>query len=90
MPGGLGVQWDYGVFLTAEELRGQGKRLELNKEELDLLVKSYVVDTSEICYELGCSRQYVSKLVKENGLEEFKATNSSRLFTRSELDRLKD
>lgn len=90
MTGGSGIEWASGVFLTAEELRGKGKRLPLNKEELDALIKSYVVDSADISNELGCSRQYVSKLVRENGLEEFKATSSSRLFTRSELDRIKD
>lgn len=89
MPGGEGVEWSDGVFLTAAELYGKGQKLPLTKGELDALVKNYVVDTSEICYELDCTRQYVSKLVRENGLEEFKAT-SGRLFARSDVDRLKD
>lgn len=88
VPGGDGVEWSDGVFLTAGELRGRGIRLPLSEKELDAVIKSYVVDTSDICYELDCSRQYVSKLVRENGLEEFKATGGTRLFARSELDRL--
>lgn len=90
MPGGSGVMWAPGVFLTAEELYGKGDLVPLKKDELDSLIRAYVLDSSDVSYELGCSRQYVSKLVKERSLEEFKATSSSRLFTRAELDRIRD
>lgn len=90
MPGGAGVEWSDGVFLTADELYEEGTVLPLSRDELDAVVGSYIVDTSEICYELDCSRQYVSKLVREHGIEEFKAVGGTRLFTRAEADRLKD
>lgn len=90
VPGGDGVEWSDGVFLTAAELRGRGTKIPLSEEELEAVIKSYVVDTSDICCELDCSRQYVSKLVRENGLEEFKATGGSRLFARRELDRIRE
>ena len=89
MPGGCGVEWEPGIFLTTGELKGHGTRLMLQKNEMEAFIKAYVVDSSEISDELGCSRQYVSKLVRENGLEEFKSTSNSRLFTRSELERIK-
>ena len=87
IPGGLGVQWQPEVMLTAEQLYGKGDRLPFTHDELDRLLKYYVMLTSDVCEELGCSRQYVDKKVRERSLATVRDRGNTRLYTASDVAR---
>ena len=89
LPGGNGVIWSEGVFLMTEELRQTGITLPFSKNEFINILKSSILDTSDVCDELKCSRQYVSKLVQNNELTYLKESGNSRMYYRSEVDKFK-
>lgn len=88
--GGLGVQWQPGVMLTAEQLYGRGVRLPFTHDELDRLLKYYVMLTPDVCGELGCSRQYVDKKVKEKSLTSLRDSGNTRLYAASDVARFRE
>lgn len=90
LPGGTGVTWNGYVDIPAWALSGRGERLPLTCSEFKSMVKKFVMDTSEVCDELECSRQYVNQLVKESDLSVLKESNNARLYARSEIDRIRD
>ena len=90
IPGGLGVQWQGDIVLTAEQLYGRGQRLPIDHEELDRLVMYYIMLTPDVCRELNCSRQYVDRKVKEGTLQTLRDSGNGRLYTASEIAKFKE
>ena len=90
LPGGAGLTWGEGPSITSEKLHEIGELVPLSGEDLRLFADTYVVDTSDVMRELGCTRQYVSQLVREGKLYPIRKDGSTRFYSRSELNRLAD
>lgn len=89
-PGGLGIRTDRGEFISAEDLYKNGTKLPLGIDEFRTAAKSYLMDTAEVCAELGCTRQYVDQLVRKNLLSTINKGSHNRLYLRPEVERLRD
>ena len=87
-PGGCGLDWKNGTLLDAERMYNAGERLALSGDEIRLLMKDMVVGTSQACSMLGCSRQYADQLVQKGMLPALRSEGNTRLYIRSDVERL--
>lgn len=55
-------------------------------EELKQFIAGNIISTSEAAELLGCSRQYINQLVKENKLIPIKKINYITLFLKSDVE----
>lgn len=55
-------------------------------EELKQFIAGNIISTGEAAELLGCSRQYVNQLVKENKLLPIKKINYITLFLKSDVE----
>ncbi len=60
-----------------------------NYEELKMFVNEQIIETKEVAQILGCSRQYVDQLIKENKIVPIKVLNKNRLFYKPDVLKLK-
>lgn len=89
LPGGNGVSWGEGMFITAEELYQMSVEIPLTADELQQVVEHYILDTADVCKELQCSRQYVNQLVQKSELTVLKQSGNNRLFARGDIESIK-
>ena len=88
-PGGNGIMWDEWLFIPAADLYSSGKAIALSTSELLRIMGTEIIDTSEACRLLGCSRQYINQLVKKELLPTADAAGSRILYYRSDVERLR-
>lgn len=55
-------------------------------EDLKQFITDNIISTSEAAELLGCSRQYINQLVKENKLVPIKKVNYITLFFKSDVE----
>lgn len=55
-------------------------------EELKQFIADNIISTGEAAEILGCSRQYVNQLIKENKLNPIKKINYITLFLKSDIE----
>lgn len=55
-------------------------------EELKQFITDNIISTSEAAELLGCSRQYINQLMKENKLIPIKKINYITLFLKSDVE----
>lgn len=56
-----------------------------NTYELKMYIAKEVIETKEVADILGCSRQYVNKLVKEQKIIPIKILNKNKLFYKPDI-----
>ena len=88
-PGGSGLTWGSGLFLSAEELKSYGTALSLTLSDLLQFSDSTLLDTAQVCDMLGCTRQYVDSLVRQGKLQVIKQTGKARFYLKSDVEELK-
>ncbi len=86
-PGGNGAEWGEEHEISATKLRNSGTPLELNYEIMLSFAKRRLSDTTESAEFMGCSRQYIGQMVREDRLHPVKMTSNNNLFLKSELER---
>ena len=86
-PGGNGICWNEWQFITAAELCKKGRQIDIAPGELRLIIDREEMDTAMVCKEMGCSRQYLDKLVKEGRLPA-SGGKGSRIYKRSDVEKL--
>ncbi|MBS4869324.1 MAG: helix-turn-helix domain-containing protein [Eubacterium sp.] len=57
-----------------------------NNEELKQFIADNIISTGETAELLGCSRQYINQLIKENKLIPIKKINYITLFLKSDVE----
>ncbi len=57
-----------------------------NNEELKQFIADNIISTGEAAELLGCSRQYINQLIKENKLIPIKKINYITLFLKSDVE----
>ncbi len=87
-PGGQGICWGENLWIAAEELCRNGESLPLTGRDLRLLIQGEVLDTAGVCSMLQCSRQYVDRLVREGTLRILNEKGKTRMYDRSDVERL--
>ena len=60
------------------------------KDDLLKFIASEVLTTSEAREYLGCSRQYLSQLIKEKKLMPIKSLSKDRLFFKDDVESIKN
>lgn len=89
-PGGLGLRTEKCGYIPAETIYADGKELPVTSEEFCIAAKAFLLDTTEACSELGCSRQYLDQLVRKNDLRAIKTSGRVRMYSCSDILRLRD
>ncbi len=86
--GGYGVMFNDSISLSKKVLLDVGVMLPIYANAFDKYVRHCVVNTSEACERLGCSRQNLSYYVKNDMLSPLKSGWRENVFLKGELDRL--
>ena len=86
VPGGNGVEWSEQNNVHAELLYEHGTAMPFSFSDLSNYIENRLVDTSEACLILGCSRQYINQLVKDVKLTPVRSEGNNRLFLRSDVN----
>lgn len=58
----------------------------INDEDLKQFIADNIISTGEAAELLGCSRQYINQLIKENKLIPIKKINYITLFLKSDVE----
>lgn len=87
--GGNGICWQDWQVIPAEELYQAGELMPVTFREYLASIKSSIMDTTEVCEYLHCSRQYVDSLVKNGRLTAAKESGRTRLYYRKDVLPLK-
>ena len=85
-PGGNGIEWGEERFLSAEQLRQNGKKADLAYEDMIGFVKTRLMDTAETTKILNCSRQYVKQLGDQERLMPVREGGNSSIFLKGEIE----
>ena len=88
-PGGNGISWSDWLYIPARDLYKEGLSVEISADEIRSMIERESVDTKTLCNELSCTRQYADKLVRDGKLSPMKEDGKTRLYFRSDVDRLK-
>jgi len=89
-PCGVAINIGKSTSVSAREIYENTKPLPLRREDLRTLMSQYIVDTKDVCEELGCSRQYVHQLTQNDELSAFKEDTKTTLYTKSDIKRLQE
>ena len=89
-PCGVAINVGRSASISAREIYENTKQLPLRREDLRTLMSQYIVDTKEVCEELGCSRQYVHQLTQNDELLAFKESSKTTLYTKSDVKRMQE
>lgn len=89
-PCGVAINIGKSASINAREIYESTKPLPLRREDLRTLMSQYIVDTKDVCEELGCSRQYVHQLTQNDELVAFKEDTKTTLYTKSDIKRLQE
>ena len=83
--GGYGIEWDEMLSVPDEILYKMGKRIPLAAADFRFFASERIINSLEAAEILGCSRQYVSELVKTGKLEPVKTSEKNTLFLKSDV-----
>lgn len=89
-PCGVAINVGKSTSISAREIYENTKPLPISREDLRDLMSQYIVDTRDVCEELGCSRQYVHQLTQNDNLIAFKEDTKTTLYTKSDVKRLQE
>lgn len=87
--GGAFIEWSGNNYFSAEELIRFSRKTDFDKASLHTFLNSYLIDSSSVGKELGCSRQYISYLNSEGRLMPV-LDSSTRVYARSDTNRFSD
>lgn len=83
--GGYGILFNDTLELSARSLYEVGKAVPISLDDFILFVKSNVLDTSDSCDLLECSRQNLSYLAKEKYIKSIKDNVRGNLYLKGEI-----
>ncbi len=85
-PGGNGIEWGEERNIPAELLHTTGKRIDITFEDMATFAAIRLVDTTEACKMLNCSRQYINQLIREGKFTPIRAASNNNLFLKSDIE----
>ena len=84
-PDGYGVTWSERAMISDQELYANSEPVPLSLDDFIGFVQYRVVNASEACQMLGCSRQNIDDLMKRGKLHPIRRDAKYKLFLRSEV-----
>ena len=84
-PGGFAITFNDSIDVSARVLYEKGIRLPITKQTFIAFARNNILDTTESCELLGCSRQNLSYLVNEQIIDTVKSTGKSNLYFKGEV-----
>lgn len=85
LPGGYGISFGNNLDIDDETLYQSGKNIDIEYEDFICFVNHNVVDTSNACKILDCSRQNIDDLIKRNKLSPIKESDKYKLFLSKDI-----
>lgn len=82
---GYEISWGENIFLTSASLLNKGTEVPLNKDEMQQIMSSIIINTQEACEILDCSRQNIDDLVRREKLLPIKESSKSKLFLKGDI-----
>lgn len=86
--GGYSIVFDDSIEVMVDDLRTTGILLPLAAADFYGFVQRNVIDTTQVCDMMQCSRQNLSYLVKEEKIAPIIAGSKANLFTRGVVERV--
>ncbi len=83
--GGYYATFNDSIDIPSWLLYKSGKRIPLEYEDFITFVRKNIYDTADCCYELECTRQNLSYMVKQNQLSPIKEDVKGNLYLKSEV-----
>ncbi|SFT58066.1 Protein of unknown function [Lachnospiraceae bacterium XBD2001] len=87
--GGHFITFNNSIDIQAELLYTLGEEIPFSAEDLYFLIERNVLDTTEACDYLACSRQNLNYLVKNEQIQPVKTSGNGNLYLRGELQKNK-
>ena len=85
-PGGNGIEWGEQRFISADEIRSQGKESPISYDDIKGFIKDRLVDSAETAKILNCSRQYIKQLADKERLSAVREGANSNIYMKSTLE----
>ena len=85
--GGYFITFNNSIDIPASLLYESGKEIDIKMSEIMTFVKNNIIDTSECCRMLSCTRQNLSYMVKKEQLSVVKENVNGNLFLKGEIER---
>ena len=86
--GGYSVVFDDSIEVKVEDLKARGMALPLSAEDFYGFVQRNVVDATQVCDMIQCTRQNLSYLVKEEKIAPIIAGTTTNLYTRGAVEHI--
>lgn len=86
--GGYSVVFNDSIEVAVDDLRAIGKLLPLSADDFYGFVQRNVVDATQVCDMMQCSRQNLSYMVKEERIAPIIAGTKANLYTRGAVERV--
>lgn len=86
--GGYSIVFDDCIEVMIDDLRKNGQELPLSAEDFYGFVRRNVVDATQVCDMMQCSRQNLSYLVKEEKIAPIIAGSTTNLYTRGAVEQV--
>ena len=84
-PDGYGVRWSEQAVISDHDLYSAGVDIPLSLRDFCRFVQVRVINATEACQLLDCSRQNIDDLVKRNKLHPIRTESKHKLFLRNEV-----
>ena len=88
-PDGYGIMWNEQAAIPNHDLYKQGLPVPLSLQDFCRFVQLRVVNATEACTILDCSRQNIDDLIKRNKLHPIRSDVKYKLFLRNEVTQRK-
>lgn len=88
--GGYSISFNESIEIAASDLIETGELLPLQASDFYGFVQKNIVDTTNACLLIECSRQNLSYLVREKRLKPILQGTKENLYTKGEISRLKN
>ena len=88
--GGYSVSFNESIDVAALDLKEIGEFLPLQASDFYEFVQKNILDTTNACFMIDCSRQNLSYLVREKRLTPIKQGTKENLYTKGEISRIKN
>ncbi len=84
--GGYGISWNGVTVCMARDLLDQGEEIPVMYEDFCHFATDHVLNTTEVCEMMKCTRQNVDDLIKRNKLHPIKSAAKNKMFLKSEVE----
>lgn len=83
--GGYGICWNEDTVISDSELWEMGEEVPLSPEDFYRFADSNLISSAEAAKILGCSRQYIEKLIDQDKLHPIKRLPKTTLLLKAEI-----